>query len=714
MHPLTADIPFGPFENTSLEAFVGGRSKTARIHADPSCNPSAVPTTMPLNAQTVDRMCRQCGRWGRWTRSDTAAGIFLDAVRWMPRDIPDPEQLEEDFPPARQDQAARLLATGEYPDDDDDDTAWDEYKQAREHRDGVVDTWMYAIDTMRTLCRTIDSYPWLSPWAEPARSGREAEAERLRRWVAELIDERSLIGAAVARSLPEPDHPSDRQELEIIGRPDQVAQAFKQAWRCWQRDVTDTWGGVTTSGGYRAREPLTSPIDRKRKGREAAMAVLDEVFADWEGHALVAADATSRERVRTLAVSMADAWPTDADRRKPQLSPWENGVLAHYAVAFEWARAAALLVVPESVATCLLGLRGDLNPTELPSDGDSVATFRQWARDTLPVVAGGPLPGVLDDAPIAFRRPLAPGNLDALVEVGGWLYQVWSVAHGMEVLHVDVLRARQEAGWQGIVVAGPHDLPASLIDPWVDEVIADADREDEFDQFGIRQGEITVVSLARGGDRRQIESDLRVLALARGASDLRTLGGERRRGRRDNHVWFGLLSFRQLDLTPFEPPSDDRFWRGGLSLPLSVLATAQIYSTSIGTLGYKGHSPSCAHAKSGGMILDDHYEMVTVKDLVNRQDLEWCSKCGGYAVRRLDDAQVRYYADSHRLLDVSRELDHQEHNSLPAAQRDKIVADLAELADAHPGRRTWDEDARIWLDLVDRLRARVRSLSVNI
>lgn len=205
-----------------------------------------------------------------------------------------------------------------------------------------------------------------------------------------------------------------------------------------------------------------------------------------------------------------------------------------------------------------------------------------------------------------------------------------------------------------------------------------------------------------------------MLALARGAADLRTLGGERRRGRHDSYVWYGLLSFQQLDLTPFKPPSDDRFWGGGLSFPLSVLTSAQIYSTSIGTVGYKGHSPSCAHARSGGMSLDDQYQMVTVKDLVNRQDLEWCSKCGGYAVRRLDEAQVRYYANSHRLLDISRELDHREHDSVPAARRDKIIADLNDLSDAHPGRRRWDDDAQTWLDLVDRLRARVRSLSVNI
>jgi hypothetical protein len=412
---------------------------------------------------------------------------------------------------------------------------------------------------------------------------------------------------------------------------------------------------------------------------------------------------------------MAAAKPHNRDRYEPRLSPWETGVLAHYAVSFKWARGAALLKVPEPVAKFLLAERDPLEAIELT--GDPVTAFHEWAEESPPATPSGPLPGVLDDTPVSGRLPVTSGNLDALVAVGGWLYQVWSVSHGMEVLHVDGLRSRLEAGWHGVIVAGPGDLPASLIDPWVDEVLSDVDREAEIDPLSLRRGATTVVSLTRDDSPNSVEGHLRALALARSAGDLRAIGGERGSWGSDDHlVWYGLLDFGQLDLAPFRPPSDEPFLRGGLDLPLGVLATAQIYSTNTDGAGYKGHSPSCAHAKSGRIGLDMDFELATVRDLINDLDPEWCSKCGGYALRRLDDAQVRHYRNSHRLLEISRQLDRREGGSYSAAnsmaQRKDVFAELNELANYRPDANPWHADARAWHDIVQMLRDKAGRLSV--
>ncbi|MEW2578877.1 hypothetical protein [Streptomyces syringium] len=40
---------------------------------------------------------------------------------------------------------------------------------------------------------------------------------------------------------------------------------------------------------------------------------------------------------------------------------------------------------------------------------------------------------------------------------------------------------------------------------------------------------------------------------------------------------------------------------------------------------------------------------MTIEELPRNKDFDPCSKCGGYAVRRLSDAQVAYYRAAHRL-----------------------------------------------------------------
>jgi hypothetical protein len=81
-------------------------------------------------------------------------------------------------------------------------------------------------------------------------------------------------------------------------------------------------------------------------------------------------------------------------------------------------------------------------------------------------------------------------------------------------------------------------------------------------------------------------------------------------------------------------------------------------------------------------MFDEHYDVATVKDLVHRP--VWSGARG--AARRPDDAQVRYYCNSHPSARPKkrRGLDRQERHSSPAERHDEILAELKELAHGHP------------------------------
>lgn len=162
---------------------------------------------------------------------------------------------------------------------------------------------------------------------------------------------------------------------------------------------------------------------------------------------------------------------------------------------------------------------------------------------------------------------------------------------GVETLPHAVLRKRLAQGRQGAIVAGPSDLPAGVIEPWVAEVgpkpesggsywpqdVHDAQDARFGEELGLAAGAQKAAWLAY--DDRDRERNLRLLAMARGVPDLRTLDGGHDQ---DGHartlpraVWRGLLTDSQLDLEPCEQPNEDR-WRGGSGVPLSVLAGVQV------------------------------------------------------------------------------------------------------------------------------------------
>ncbi|MCX5083755.1 hypothetical protein [Streptomyces sp. NBC_00401] len=101
---------------------------------------------------------------------------------------------------------------------------------------------------------------------------------------------------------------------------------------------------------------------------------------------------------------------------------------------------------------------------------------------------------------------------------------------------------------------------------------------------------------------------------------------------------------------------------------------------------------------------------MTIEELLGNKEFDPCSKCGGYAVRRLTDPQVAYYRAAHRLHDLAR--------LIPATPQQRAVATekfartLAELSDLDtPTAEAWFPSmgqARQWRRITNRLRNEVQ------
>ncbi|MEV6408830.1 hypothetical protein AB0M58_38845 [Streptomyces bobili] len=180
------------------------------------------------------------------------------------------------------------------------------------------------------------------------------------------------------------------------------------------------------------------------------------------------------------------------------------------------------------------------------------------------------------------------------------LYAVIGVGIGVEVVALSVLEQRCAAGWQGVILAGASDLPEALLETRLQAMsvgepegasvsarVYDPHDEAFGRSLSAAEGERVLVRLCEG---RDVGQALRSLALARSVPDLRDLeaGGYDDRGHPRRpftpDAWNGLLAMEQLDLEPL--------------------------------------------------------------NLLGNKEFEPCSKCGGYAVRRLTDPQVAYYRAS--------------------------------------------------------------------
>ncbi|MGF1426439.1 hypothetical protein [Kitasatospora sp. LaBMicrA B282] len=108
------------------------------------------------------------------------------------------------------------------------------------------------------------------------------------------------------------------------------------------------------------------------------------------------------------------------------------------------------------------------------------------------------------------------------------------------------------------------------------------------------------------------------------------------------------------------------------------------------------HSRFCPHSRErGGVVAAD--DLLTVADLLDSDDLDWRSKCWGYAVRRLTGTQLSYYRAAHRLHDIPQQLD-SDRGGHGCHDLETIAQQFRELNDWHPaGEDHWyTSGARRW------------------
>lgn len=435
-------------------------------------------------------------------------------------------------------------------------------------------------------------------------------------------------------------------------------------------------------------------ICSNRKGHDEARTGAARLVESWEEQARAFATWAEGRLTRLVVARLPEA--TDERSRGVQrgllegLDLWSQGVVAVWAVDADWGRRTVTLDVPALVADRLLGPSSSMTCEPFRGEADPVEPSRG------PVGRQGTVsPGVFDDTPVFDRRPMTAEHIDALRTFSpgaDQLYIVFSVSGGAEVLPLDVIERRLAQGWVGALVAEAADLPGSLMGPWARTVASEPETSENYwadrdrgvhhprfgEEFGGEDGARQAVRHTYRDAER--EPNLRLLALARGVHDLRSLDAGRDR-LLPLAVWQGLLAHDQLDLAPFREPSADR-WRSGSGVPLGPLAVAQIYTTNADPrIEGKGHSPLCRHAGERGVAASD--DLVTIVDLLARDDFDWCSKCAGYAVRRLTDTQLSYYRAAHRLHDITRQLggDSGHHDTI---ETDTVISQLEELADWQP------------------------------
>ncbi|MEV4440823.1 hypothetical protein AB0K09_17730 [Streptomyces sp. NPDC049577] len=727
---LTADVPLGPFEGTPVTVH-SAKGKNAKLHATRSCTqlrtPNVTTAEFPLNAATIGRLCSRCTQWGSWARPESGLGIFLGALggvgllyQLQSYTAPDPDDgWEQEEVKA----AADLLqaeSTAERDDEEEDDADEQEARDEAEWLRGrVFDDWRDAAKSLHQARVIAAMFPWLEDWAEPKLVAKERYLEVLRAQAALFVDPAGLLLAAAVADMSEPELPLDDETFGALGKSADIAKHVKALWGEWQRRASEGWGrpGDRSYVAY----SLVRHIRSNRKGYHQAVNGAKDLVASWEDAARTAASSAVPVPTRRVIARLPEIGDDVAHSRETgflaNLDRWTTGVLVTYLADADWRRRTLTLQVPDLIADRLLARSYPIE-CELHDGGDDPIAEGE-ASDRASHVQ----PGVFDDTPVRDRLPVTADHFRALGTVSpdaDQLYIVFSTSNGAEVLPLAAIEKRLANGWHGVVIAGASDLPSSVIEPWAGEIgrrpegresiwperVHDVHDPRFGDWLGLTDGARTTAWLTfRDQD---IERNLRCLAVARSVHDLRTLdSGSRRRGV-PHDVWQGLLTSRRLDLEPFEPPASDR-WRGGSGIPLGVLADVQIYTTNADPrFEVKGHSPLCRHSRERGVSDDD--DLLTVGDLLARDDFDWCSKCGGYAARRLTDTQLSYYRAAHRLHDIAERLD-PKRAGYARADLETIISQLSELADWRPiGEDHWySRGARQWWQIVRRLQAQAEA-----
>ena len=699
---LTPDIPLGPFEGTLITVYTAG--KTARLHATRDCSRLRADhineTKVPLNAATFKQMCADCARENRWAPSETALGMYLRAVaRYaLPYDLdrdtePDPDDCvtdEEIVDAAVALQRGLSLSADDASEDDEgtDNNPWEVFQAARELRDSAAQEWCSAAESLIRAASTVARYPWLKPWASKRLDLKSNYADVLRSQAAQLLNRNALLTASAAEQITMPDLPMSDPAFAVLGDMSDIRLALQGLWYDWHHQVSHGWLMPPDYSFYLTCK-IVDRLGNKRKGRDQLSARSHDLLNAWADAALTrvtkAASHPDRLIVTTLRIPEMDH-SGRRDSLNNQLSRWELGVLIVFMVAADWATRTFLLKVPPIIAERLLADHGTLQSTESPGDPEGAEAYESLLEASADERLAGAghsafLPGVLDDTPVSQRRVITLAEVRTLREVldeRRQIFLVCSVANGAEVLHLATVEERCKSGWTGILIAEAGDLPAALFGSHLTVTPDDSNNETDDaltpdwgsryltaenprfgEQLGNEAGERRLRQMnSHVHDVRWLEHSFRILTLARGVHDLRSIDGESVNGLAavPQDVWLALLLVRDnLNLQPFWPHDPEERRHGGLGLPLAVLADVQIYTTNADpTIMGKGHSPFCQHAHDRGIRHNDF--LLTLEEVMRRTDLDWCRNCGGYAIRRLSDEQLSYYRVAHMLHSIDKAL----------------------------------------------------------
>lgn len=117
---------------------------------------------------------------------------------------------------------------------------------------------------------------------------------------------------------------------------------------------------------------------------------------------------------------------------------------------------------------------------------------------------------------------------------------------------------------------------------------------------------------------------------------------------------------------------------------------------------------------AGDRGVSRHDDLLTLEQLLRKEDVDWCGKCGGYAVRRLTSAQVAYYRAAHRLHNIATTLRGDQPPIHYALDTSALISELDELAtwrleDLEDSTSATVADTWRWKKIVDDLSAKAHA-----
>lgn len=732
---LTVDVPLGPFQNHPIPVF-SAKGKNSKLHARLTCTrlraDGAVSSEVSLDSDTIGRMCSSCAFHGDWGRPDSGVGLFLRALggvgllyqlqRYTEADPDDAVEQEE------VERAAELLSTESVANEDEerDDEDWEVRDDAERLRESVVSAWRDAARSLHLAQATVAAFPWLVDWARPKVAVKEQYLETLRGQAALFVTPAGLLAAAAAATMDKPELPSTESVFAAIGDSTEVARRLREMWSGWQIKARSS---RDLPGYYLFTHDAVHGIRQSRKGYAEARVAVGRLLASWEVEARRIASGASTGTTVAVTVHLPEIQEDDTYRQHRHekglltgLDDWMIGVFLVHLNGADWGNRRLTICVPQLIADRLLSRSSRLHCEPATASPETVAA----------VVDASPLgPGVFDDTTVHQRQPLTADHLRLLRSLRtavDELYIVFSTDGGTEILPFLELERRAARGWRGVLVASSADLPAALVEPWSCEVGQQPEDQDRWwpermrnaddppfgEELSLNSGAQRAAWAVFGDETWERERNLRLLAVARGVPDLRSLdSGYTRDGRSrglPSAVWHGLLAHgRNLDLEPFEAPGDSRGKRGGSGIPLGVLANVQVYAANADPrFQGKGHSPFCSHTHERGVVASD--DLLTVADLLSDKDFDWCSKCWGYAIRRLSDVQLAHYRAAHKLHNIAQQLD-PDRGGYDPGRLEQLTEQLRELEKWDPDGedRFYTEDSHRWRGIVRELLARGHS-----